>query len=91
MKALCSERYEDWTAKFGPLGMKCKELTGDTELDDYFELQDVHIVLTTPVSDPQSTPSESTHTHTKVTAHQKWVSCTPKLGIMHSKRQVNGW
>ena len=50
MKALCSERYEDWTEKFGPLGIKCKELTGDTELDDYFELQDVHIILTTPVS-----------------------------------------
>ena len=50
MKALCSERYEDWTEKFGPHGIKCKELTGDTELDDYFELQDVHIILTTPVS-----------------------------------------
>ena len=50
MKALCSEKYEDWTEKFGPLGIKCKELTGDTELDDYFELQDVHIILTTPVS-----------------------------------------
>lgn len=50
MKALCSERYEDWQEKFAPQGLKCKELTGDTELDDYFELQDVHIILTTPVS-----------------------------------------
>ncbi|KAF5381084.1 hypothetical protein D9615_004090 [Tricholomella constricta] len=23
-KALCSERYKDWTAKFGPLGIKCE-------------------------------------------------------------------
>lgn len=22
-KALCSERYKDWTAKFDPLGFKC--------------------------------------------------------------------
>ncbi|KAG5647300.1 hypothetical protein DXG03_000837 [Asterophora parasitica] len=29
-KALCSERYRDWTAKFDPLGIKCAELTGDT-------------------------------------------------------------
>ena len=50
MKALCSERYEDWKTSFGSLGLKCKELTGDTEMDDYFELQEVDIVLTTPVS-----------------------------------------
>ena len=49
MKALCNERYEDWKNKFGPLGLLCKELTGDTELDDYFEFQDVNIILTTPV------------------------------------------
>ena len=49
IKALCTERFEDWQNKFGPLGLKCKELTGDTELDDYFELQDVNIILTTPV------------------------------------------
>ncbi|CAH1800548.1 unnamed protein product [Owenia fusiformis] len=48
MKALCSERMEDWRMKFGPLGLECKELTGDTELDDYFELQQVNIVMTTP-------------------------------------------
>ncbi|GLB34810.1 putative sec63 Brl domain containing protein [Lyophyllum shimeji] len=29
-KALCSERYRDWTAKFDPLGIKCAEMTGDT-------------------------------------------------------------
>ncbi|PBK78606.1 P-loop containing nucleoside triphosphate hydrolase protein [Armillaria solidipes] len=29
-KALCSERYRDWTAKFNSLGIKCCELTGDT-------------------------------------------------------------
>ena len=52
MKALCSERYEDWQAKFGPLGLRCAELTGDSQLDDYFELQNAQIVMTTPVSHP---------------------------------------
>ena len=49
IKALCTERYEDWQAKFGPLGLQCCELTGDTQLDDYAELQNAHIIATTPV------------------------------------------
>ena len=49
IKALCSERYDDWQGKFGPLGLKCCELTGDSQLDDYFELQNANIVMTTPV------------------------------------------
>ncbi|CAH3171720.1 unnamed protein product [Porites lobata] len=48
MKALCSERFMDWKDKFGPFGLKCKEVTGDSELDDYYELQNVHIIMTTP-------------------------------------------
>ena len=49
IKALCSERFEDWKQKFGGLGLQCRELTGDTEIDDYYELQDAHIIFTTPV------------------------------------------
>ncbi|CAB1325909.1 unnamed protein product [Coregonus sp. 'balchen'] len=49
IKALCSQRFEDWKKKFGPLGLSCKELTGDTEIDDFFEIQDAHIIMTTPV------------------------------------------
>uniref|UniRef100_A0A4W5NV21 DNA 3'-5' helicase n=1 Tax=Hucho hucho TaxID=62062 RepID=A0A4W5NV21_9TELE len=48
IKALCSQRFEDWKKKFGPLGLSCKELTGDTETDDFFEIQDTNIVMTTP-------------------------------------------
>ncbi|KAM6948757.1 LOW QUALITY PROTEIN: putative ATP-dependent DNA helicase HFM1 [Aplochiton taeniatus] len=48
IKALCSQRFEDWKQKFGPLGLSCKELTGDTEIDDFFEIQDAHIIMTTP-------------------------------------------
>uniref|UniRef100_A0A6Q2X1K2 DNA 3'-5' helicase n=1 Tax=Esox lucius TaxID=8010 RepID=A0A6Q2X1K2_ESOLU len=49
IKALCSQRFEDWKKKFGPLGLICMELTGDTEIDDFFEIQDAHIIMTTPV------------------------------------------
>ncbi|KAM6918287.1 LOW QUALITY PROTEIN: putative ATP-dependent DNA helicase HFM1 [Xenentodon cancila] len=48
IKALCSQCFENWTKKFGPLGLKCKELTSDTEIDDFFEIHDSHIILTTP-------------------------------------------
>lgn len=50
MKALCSERFVDWKTKFEPFGLKCKEVTGDSELDDYYELQNTHVIMTTPVS-----------------------------------------
>ncbi|XP_035279407.1 probable ATP-dependent DNA helicase HFM1 isoform X1 [Anguilla anguilla] len=48
IKALCSQRYENWKQKFGPLGLNCKELTGDTEIEDFFEIQDAHLIMTTP-------------------------------------------
>ncbi|XP_034038430.1 probable ATP-dependent DNA helicase HFM1 [Thalassophryne amazonica] len=48
VKALCSQCYESWKQKFGPLGLNCKELTGDTEIDSVFEIQDSHIIMTTP-------------------------------------------
>ncbi|XP_037010317.2 probable ATP-dependent DNA helicase HFM1 [Artibeus jamaicensis] len=48
IKALCSQRFDDWKEKFGPMGLKCKELTGDTLMDDLFEIQHAHIIMTTP-------------------------------------------
>ncbi|XP_048353797.1 probable ATP-dependent DNA helicase HFM1 [Sphaerodactylus townsendi] len=48
IKALCSQRFEDWKQKFEPIGLACKELTGDTAMDDLFEIQHAHIILTTP-------------------------------------------
>ncbi|XP_072560405.1 probable ATP-dependent DNA helicase HFM1 isoform X2 [Paramormyrops kingsleyae] len=48
IKALCSQCYENWRQKFGSLGLNCKELTGDTEIDDFFEVQDAHVIMTTP-------------------------------------------
>uniref|UniRef100_A0A3P9K244 Probable ATP-dependent DNA helicase HFM1 n=1 Tax=Oryzias latipes TaxID=8090 RepID=A0A3P9K244_ORYLA len=48
IKALCSQCFENWNKKFGHLGLICKELTGDTEIEDFFEIQDSNIILTTP-------------------------------------------
>lgn len=49
VKALCSERYQDWQQKLEDLGIHCLELTGDTELDDCSILQTTNIIITTPV------------------------------------------
>ncbi|XP_008066461.1 probable ATP-dependent DNA helicase HFM1 [Carlito syrichta] len=48
IKALCSQRFNDWKEKFGSIGLNCKELTGDTIMDDLFEIQHAHIIMTTP-------------------------------------------
>ncbi|KAG8954197.1 Sec63 [Tulasnella sp. 424] len=50
-KALCSERFNDWTNKFQPLGIKCCELTGDTvdtSRKAWKEAKDATIIVTTP-------------------------------------------
>ena len=50
IKALCSERHEDWSLKFHSIGLDCQELTGDSDVDNFWQLQKVDIILTTPVS-----------------------------------------
>lgn len=48
MKALCTERYYDWLKKFARLGIKCCEITGDSDISDIKELENYHILITTP-------------------------------------------
>ena len=48
LKALVQEKKEEWIARFGPLGIVCKELTGDTDIAAWSELTGVDILLTTP-------------------------------------------
>ncbi|XP_022174599.1 probable ATP-dependent DNA helicase HFM1 isoform X2 [Myzus persicae] len=49
IKALCSERYEDWKNKFTVHGLKCIEITGDSEVADYVSLINNHqLIITTP-------------------------------------------
>lgn len=49
IKALCSERHRDWTNKFSNLGLKCIEITGDTEhSDDILLITNNQLIITTP-------------------------------------------
>ncbi|XP_075689343.1 putative ATP-dependent DNA helicase HFM1 isoform X2 [Rhinoderma darwinii] len=48
IKALCGQRFEEWKEKFEPVGLLCKELTGDTDVEELFEIQHAHIIMTTP-------------------------------------------
>ncbi|KAF2830323.1 hypothetical protein CC86DRAFT_284183 [Ophiobolus disseminans] len=47
-KALCAERQRDWEAKFTPIGLKCAELTGDSDASDVRNVQSANIIITTP-------------------------------------------
>ncbi|CAO0800764.1 unnamed protein product [Mucor circinelloides] len=47
-KSLCSERAKDWQLKFKPLGIECKEFTGDTQRSSISAIQKTTIIVTTP-------------------------------------------
>ena len=47
-KSLCSERAHDWMAKFEPLGLKCEEMTGDSDITSLQHVQRADIIVTTP-------------------------------------------
>ncbi|KAK3059270.1 hypothetical protein LTS18_011260, partial [Coniosporium uncinatum] len=47
-KSLCSERQRDWQKRFGPLGLECAELTGDTSMSELRTVQNASIIVTTP-------------------------------------------
>ena len=47
-KALCSERQRDWSKKFNHVGLKCEELTGDTDQAQLRHVQNADIIVTTP-------------------------------------------
>ncbi|KAF0755576.1 putative ATP-dependent DNA helicase HFM1, partial [Aphis craccivora] len=49
IKALCFERYEDWKNKFTIHGLKCIEITGDSEDTNYVSLiSSYQLIITTP-------------------------------------------
>ena len=47
-KSLCSERQRDWQTKFTSLGLKCAELTGDTDQRQLRNIQNANVIITTP-------------------------------------------
>ena len=49
LKALCSEKHNEWVEKFEKLhGLKCIELTGDTENENETNIENSNIICTTP-------------------------------------------
>jgi ATP-dependent DNA helicase HFM1/MER3 len=48
IKALCSERQQDWQKKFSHLGLQCIELTGDSDSTNLKHVQTADIIVTTP-------------------------------------------
>jgi len=47
-KSLCAERFRDWSNRFAPLGIKCLELTGDSENAGLADAKLASIIITTP-------------------------------------------
>lgn len=48
VKALCNERMVDWNAKFSVLGLRCLEITGDSDYKDLNSILNYQLILTTP-------------------------------------------
>ncbi|XP_071446219.1 probable ATP-dependent DNA helicase HFM1 [Hetaerina americana] len=48
IKALCTEKYNDWSMKFSQYGLRALEVTGDTDSSEYSMLQHYHLIITTP-------------------------------------------
>lgn len=46
IKAVCSPHCEAWKQICGPLGLNCRKLTEDKEMDAFFEIHDVHLIKT---------------------------------------------
>ncbi|KAL1352828.1 hypothetical protein AAHE18_06G196400 [Arachis hypogaea] len=47
-KALVQEKLREWNRKFGPWGINCLELTGDSESYTSWNIHEADIILTTP-------------------------------------------
>lgn len=47
-KALCAERKRDWGKKMSCLGLRCTELTGDTEHQELASVKSGDVIITTP-------------------------------------------
>ena len=82
MKALCSERFEDWRSKFSGHGLQCMELTGDTEMDEYIDMQSANVILTTPVHTFDRSIASIACTSNDVTVMPWGLFCTSNADVM---------
>ncbi|CAD6884565.1 unnamed protein product, partial [Tilletia caries] len=48
-KALCSERYKDWSTRLQPLGCTVMEITGDTNFSGLSAAKHARVIVATPV------------------------------------------
>ncbi|KAK2723293.1 uncharacterized protein LOC136033782 [Artemia franciscana] len=49
IKALCAERYRDWSVRFGSLGFRCVQITGDqATIDETESFNYANCIITTP-------------------------------------------
>ncbi|RZF42591.1 hypothetical protein LSTR_LSTR001386 [Laodelphax striatellus] len=48
IKALVSEKFNDWADKFSSLGVRCLEVTGDSDFMSLKTITDYQLILTTP-------------------------------------------
>ena len=48
IKALCQQKFMEWSAKFKKLNLNLLELTGDTEMSDFLIYDKANIIVTTP-------------------------------------------
>lgn len=46
-RALVQERHQNWTERFGPLGLSVVELSGDTDVEAH-QLDGADLICTTP-------------------------------------------
>jgi len=70
LKALCQERHTDWVQKFGPLGFRVGQLTGDTQDVDLAAVNSFDLIITTPEKWDAMT--------------RRWNSSTDSLALMNS-------
>lgn len=47
-KALCAERFRDWSRKFASFNLQCAEMTGDSTALDLRGVQNAAIIISTP-------------------------------------------
>ncbi len=48
IKSLCQEKARDWAARFGQIGVKVSELSGDSSQVDIKEVTSAQVICTTP-------------------------------------------
>ena len=71
IKALCSEREEDWKAKFGPLGYRVQMWTGDVATDEDNTLVRFNLVWTVSHGIPEGYPQDPAYEY--VCACRYWM------------------